>query len=73
MVGAQSDASVVRRGVPAHGTWEEKRKSEEKQGWGGAEAMLLSQEEVFSSWKEDVLLVEDSLSLACLPRAFTRE
>lgn len=39
MVGAQSDASVVCRvcRVPAHGTWEEKQKSDEgeQEQWGG--------------------------------------
>lgn len=74
MVGAQSDASAVRCGVPAHRTWEEKRKSEEMGGGGGvSEAVLLSQEEVSSSWKADLPPAEDNLSLACLPRAFTRE
>lgn len=74
MVGAQSDASVVRRGVPAHGTWEEKRKSEEKRGReGGQKQCSSARRRFFSSWKEDVPPAEDNPSLACLPHGFTRE
>ena len=43
MVGAQSDTSVVRRGVPAHGTWEEKRAGEEKGEQGVGDGAVLSQ------------------------------
>lgn len=48
-------------------------------GVGGAGAESLSEEKVLnifqllSSWKEDIEPEEDNISLACLPRALTRE
>lgn len=50
MVGARSDTSVVRRGVSAHGTWEEKREGEGKQEQGAGDGAVLSQENS-STWE----------------------
>lgn len=44
MVGAQADTSAVGRGVPAHGTWEEKRGGEGKQEQGPGDGTFLSRE-----------------------------
>lgn len=68
MVGAQADAFAVGCGVPAHGTWEVRKK-----GGGGGHVFhkkgFISGSEVFFRallWKENAPPAEDSTPLACL-------